>query len=338
MALAEPATSRETNFLIARYCGSQHGVVAMFQLTTAGVSKDAVVARARSGWLTAIHDGVYATSPRQLTVWGRAMAAVLAAGPDACLSHQSAAWLWKLDSARPVIHVVKRGGMNRELKPFDGYGKVIVHSTRRLDPCEVTEVNGIPVTSFIRTTIDLAGGMTREALDDYLADADRENLLRLKELERELDRWTGKKGITRLRRTLGDWHPSTEEEMLIFQKEFVGALVRAGAPRPRVDPLLDGCLIDLLWEEYMLMFELDGHAFHRDPAMQTKDARRDRKHTLMGYQVNRFTRQEFRDNRAEVIGQALQLLRSRGWRGPDPQPLHQGVYRSLEAPGPSDHI
>lgn len=245
------------------------------------------------------------------------MAAVLAAGPGAFLSHQSAAWLWKLELARPVIHVVKRGGMNRELVPFDGYGKVIVHSTRRLEPHEVTKIAGIPVTNFIRTTIDLAGGMNRESLDDYLADADREKLLHLKKLETEANRWTGKKGIGLLRSALGDWHPATEEEMLIFQKEFVAALLKAGGPRPQVDPLIDGCLIDLLFPEYKVMFELDGHAFHRDPAMQTKDARRDRKHTLMGYQVNRFTRQEFRDNRAEVIGQALELLRARGWSSPD---------------------
>lgn len=281
------------------------------------MSKDSVTARVRSGRLTAIHNGVYTASPRQITALGRAMAAVLAAGPGAFLSHQSAAWLLKLDRAKPVIHVSKRGGMNRTLEPFDGYGKVIVHSTRRLEQYEVTRAAGIPVTNFIRTTIDLAGGMNRDELESYLADADRERLLQLKRLETELGHWSGRRGIALLRKTLGDWHPATEEEMLVFQKEFLQALVAAGAPRPQVDPLIDGCLIDLLFPEYMAMFELDGHAFHRDPATQTRDAARDRNNTLLGYQVNRFTRQEFRDNRAETIRQALALLEARGWPGPE---------------------
>ncbi len=103
------------------------------------------------------------------------MAAVLAAGPDAFLSHESAAWLLKLKPPRAVIHVIKQGGMNRKIKPRDGYGLVIVHSTRRLEPHEITQMAGIPVTNFNRTTIDLAGRMDREQLDSYLADADRES-------------------------------------------------------------------------------------------------------------------------------------------------------------------
>lgn len=244
------------------------------------------------------------------------MAAVLAAGPGAVASHWTAAWLHKLNQPRPTIHVVKQGGMNRVLKPIDGYGTVIVHSTRRLEARDAIEVAKIPVTNFMRTAIDLAGEMKRSQMDDFLADADRERILRLNDLEAEVGSWSGKKGIAMLRQVLRDWHPASDEEMLIFEHEFVDELVAAGAPRPQINPLLGDHLIDCLFPQYKVMFELDGHAYHRDPATQTKDARRDRKHTLMGYQVNRFTRQEFRESRSEVIGQALKLLRNRGWPGP----------------------
>ncbi len=100
-----------------------------------------------------------------------------------------------------------------------------------------------------------------------------------------------------------------------FEQEFVRDLVAAGTPRPQVNPLLEDHLIDCLFEEFKVMFELDGHSYHRDPATQTKDVRRDRKHTLMGYQVNRFTRAEYKANRIQVIEQALALLRQRGWQG-----------------------
>lgn len=321
-ALLTPADLRAR---ITSFCSAQHGVVAMYQLVESGASKHAVSARVRAGWLVPVHEGVYGVAGSPLTARGRAMAAVLAAGPGAVASHWTAAWLLSLDHARPMIHVLKPGGMNRVLQPFDGYGKVVVHSTRRLETRELIAVAGIPATNFIRTTIDLAGGMKPAELDRFLADADRENLLRLGDLENELGRWTGKKGMGMLRRVLRDWHPASEDEMLIFENEFVSDLVAAGAPRPQINPLLDDHLIDCLYPQYKVMFELDGHAYHRDPATQTKDAARDRKHTMMGYQVNRFTRQEYLDNRARVIAEALDLLRNRGWPGPDAG--HRGQTR-----------
>lgn len=307
-------TSPELNSLVAELCAAQHGVVAMYQLRDAGATEAAVRARVRSGRLSVFHAGVFVASPSQLTARGRAMAAVLAAGPGAYLSHLSAAWMHKLDRPRAVIHVVKQGAMNRRIRPTDGYGMVVVHSTRRLGAHEVTELAGIPVTTFNRTTIDLATNATRAWLDRYLADADREGVLHLNSLEGELRTWRGRRGIRLLRETLSDWCPATSEEMSEFEREFVGDLVAAGVPRPQVNPLLGEHLIDCLWPGLMLMFELDGHSYHRDPAAQTRDARRDRKHTLLGYRVYRFTRNEYRTDPQATIQNALEIFRSAAQR------------------------
>lgn len=152
-------------------------------------------------------------------------------------------------------------------------------------------------------------------MDEYLAEADRLRLLRLGELEAELGSWSGKRGVGRLRSILRDWHPATDDEMSKFERQLVAAIVRAGAPRPQVNPLLDEKLVDCLWPEFNVMFELDGCSYHADPATQIRDARRDVRYTLLGYQVNRFTWPEFRDNPDDVIQRALALLRLRGWTG-----------------------
>lgn len=289
--------------------------MAASQILGTGASRDSIRARLRTGRLVAIHAGVYAVNPSRLTTRGRWMAAVLAAGPGALLSHESAAELLSLRKPSSIIHVVKRRGMNRRFRLGEGYGQVVAHSTRRLERGEAARVAGIPVTSFVRTTIDLAGRLDRRRLDDHLAEADRLGLMRLRDLRLELDRWPGRKGIASLRRVLRDWYPLTGEEMSRFERLFVDAMVGAGAPPPQVNPLLEDHLIDCLWPQFKVMIELDGCTYHADPATQGRDARRDVKHTLMGYQVNRFTWPQFRDGRPEVIDLALALLRNRGWSG-----------------------
>src|SRR5690349_7323415 len=89
----------------------QHGVVTLRQLEAVGLSRDAVAKRSKSGRLHRIHQGVYAVGHRGLSLHGRFMAAVLACGEGAVLSHTSAAVLWKL------------------LEPIDGPVHVSVPST-----------------------------------------------------------------------------------------------------------------------------------------------------------------------------------------------------------------
>src|SRR4051794_5025834 len=79
---------------IAVLAASQHGVVARAQLIAIGMRRGAIQLRLDAGRLHHVHRGVYAVGHRRLTLQGRWMAAVLAAGPGAVLSHRSAAMLW----------------------------------------------------------------------------------------------------------------------------------------------------------------------------------------------------------------------------------------------------
>jgi len=139
----EMLADREVMGIAAR----QYGVVTARQLTTAGLGPNAIAHRVKTGRLTRLHRGVYlaAPSPAQLTF---DMAAVLACGSTAVLSHHSAAALYGLLNWRGEIHVT----VTRNARPRPG---IRVHRAP-LDPHDRTRRQGIPVTSPARTLVDLA--------------------------------------------------------------------------------------------------------------------------------------------------------------------------------------
>jgi hypothetical protein len=103
----------DTDRKIAALAAEQHGVVARSQLLQAGLSADAIRGRVRAGRLHRLHLGVYAVGHTVLTRQGRWMAAVLACGDGAALSHATAAAAWDLRRNDGLIHVSVRGSRKR---------------------------------------------------------------------------------------------------------------------------------------------------------------------------------------------------------------------------------
>ncbi|HVV89635.1 MAG TPA: type IV toxin-antitoxin system AbiEi family antitoxin domain-containing protein, partial [Solirubrobacterales bacterium] len=137
----------------------QHGVVTSVQLVEAGIDKDGVAWRVAAGRLHRLHRGVYAVGHRSLSWRGRWMAAVLAVGEGAVLSHTSAAALWTF--LRPIqgsIHVTVPAAVRRQSRPG-----LQVHRSRTLTPRDVTRRHGIVVTTPARTIEDIRG-----AIEPYL--------------------------------------------------------------------------------------------------------------------------------------------------------------------------
>ncbi len=147
--------------LIAQVAESQHGVISLRQLRGAGLAIGAINARARSGRLHRLHTGVFAVGHRRLSREGRWMAAVLALGDGAVLSHVSAAALWGLRaSSAATIHVTAPTKAGRGKR--DG---IVVHRSLTLGAAEVTQRDGIAVTSPARTLVDVAGMLAPGALE-----------------------------------------------------------------------------------------------------------------------------------------------------------------------------
>src|SRR5215207_1172248 len=173
------ATSREVWRLVA----DQHGVITRGQLSALGYSRQAIHQRLQTGRLHPVHRGVYAVGRPRLTQHGRWMAAVLARGADAVLSHRSAAALWDIASGEgPAIEVVVPAGTKHK-RPG-----ILVHRRVWMEDADRTSHHGIAVTTPVFTLIDLASTIeSARALDTAVNEADKRGLVDPQTLRAALD-------------------------------------------------------------------------------------------------------------------------------------------------------
>ncbi len=214
-----------------------------------------------------LHRGVYAVGhqdPTQLGLW---MAAVLACGPNALLSHRSAGALWRMVAAHAgAIEVTRRAGKPR------------------------TTHQGIPVTTPAATLIDLATQLSRDSLVAAVGEADRLDLIDPETLREALKGFAHRPGVVALRTAL-DRHTfvltHTELERL-----FVKIVRRAGLSLPSGQERIGRTRVDFLWPD--LVVETDGLRYHRTAARQSSDLKRDHAHAVAGRQRLRFSHAQVR--------------------------------------------
>jgi predicted transcriptional regulator of viral defense system len=184
---------------IAAVAARQHGVLALWQLQEIGLSASGVRKRAARGNLHRIHRGVYAVGHAKITGYGHWMAAVLACGPTAVLSHRSAAGLWGL---RPD----NRRKCDISLPSPSARAKqaIEVHRTTTLVAEDSATADGIPCTSVARTLVDLGDVANRRAVEQAVEQAEILRLFDLGEIERAIERAGRKRGTGLLSSVLGN--------------------------------------------------------------------------------------------------------------------------------------
>jgi len=296
--------------VIVHLAGAQHGVVARRQLIAHGLSAKQVATRVRSGLLVPLHRGVYAVGHTRLTRWGLRTAAVLAAGPDAALSHREAAFIHGLRCSGPTRIEVTTSADVRSTAALR------VFARRTLAPEDVAVVSGIRVTTVERTLVDLAELLAPDPLQRALAAAERLGTLDVPTLEEALRRTVGRpgKGYQRLRAVL-DQHGREGTQLTRSELEArFDALLRAhGLPRPRMNAWVDGVEVDAAWPSHALAVELDGWAFHRDRAAFRRDRAKGNHLELRGWRVLRYTHNDLVHDAAR-IARELRAALARGDR------------------------
>ena len=228
---------------IAAIAHRQHGVIAIRQLMQI-VGSGAVKHMVQTGRLHRVYRGVYAVGHSRLTREGRYMAAVLACGDGALLSHRSAAWLWGLRLDHWKIEVTARSGP----KP------IVVYRTRRPAPAAIRD--SVPVTGLGRTLVDLADVVSATRLERAFEDADRLQLLNLADVQPI----PGRRGTANLRRVLAGLRPGETRSEL--EHRFKRFLRDYGFPWPVFNALVDGMLVDAYWPAHQIIVELDSWEFH----------------------------------------------------------------------------
>jgi very-short-patch-repair endonuclease len=296
---------RSNDAVIGGRAQRQHGVVARWQLLALGVSSDAVDGRIERGLLHPIYRGVYVVGVRRISRKGRWMAAVLACGPDAVLSHRAAGCLHRfLFASLNRIEVTSpRGGRAR-------LAGIVCHEAD-LAADEVTEIDGIPATSVFRTLFDLAGDLKPRQLETAWEEVGVKRLTDRVPMAVLLDRHKGKRGSAAMRRLFTSTKPIpvTRNE---FEERFLSVLDASDLPRPRFNPDLHlrGQFFkpDCLWEPQKLIAELDGGEVHNTDHAFQSDRRRDRILLAEGYRTTRITWEQLRDEQAEVVADLRSAL------------------------------
>jgi very-short-patch-repair endonuclease len=264
----------------------QYGVVAHEQLLSLGLSDWGIRHRVAHGRLHRLWKGVYAVGRPELTVRGRWMAALLSCGHSAVLSHRSAAALWGIGSEKQMIEVSVRTCLKRDRS------RVRVHRRAGLRDFDLTVRGGIPVTSPIRTLIDLAASSGPDGIERTVNEADRLDLVDPETLRRSLGAYRGQRGVARLRAVLEPRSFRRTDSGL--ERRFLRLVRDAGLPTPLTQRHLNGFRVDFFWPELGLVVETDGFRYHRTAAQQAEDRIRDQVHAAAGMTALRFAEEQVR--------------------------------------------
>jgi very-short-patch-repair endonuclease len=293
--MAHPKLQDTSNALVWRLARRQHGVVTRAQLLDLGFTRDAIKHRVAKGRLHPVWRGTYAVGRPELTRHGRWMGAVLSCGPDAVLSHLSAAALWAIRVQRAPRQRPLAGSAVDVSVPPDVYRRrrgIRLHRRSFRCSSDVTRRDGIPVTSPPVTLIDLGTVLGPEQLEAAVNEADKLGLIDPEALREALDDHRGLDGVAALRKVLDRrTFTLTDSEL---ERRFLRLVRRAGLPPPRTRERVNGFRVDFFWPEPGLVVETDGLRYHRTPAQQAKDRVRDQAHIAAGLTPLRFTHAQVR--------------------------------------------
>jgi len=280
-------TTRQAHSQAWRISKRQHGVIARRQLLGLGFTSEAIKHRIAVGRLHPIHRGVYSVGRPAVSDYGQWMAAVLACGGGAVLSHSSAAALWRIGfEQRNLIEVSLPSQSHRKVPGLR------IHRCPSLQPRDTTTRHDIPVTTPIQTLIDMALRLDRRGIERMINEADKYDLVHPPGLRRALGGRGGEPGVALLREILDRrTFRLTKEEL---ERRFLPLARKSGLPVPLTGQWVNEFEVDFYWPDLGLVVETDGLRYHRTPAEQARDRLRDQAHTAAGLTQLRFTHEQVR--------------------------------------------
>jgi very-short-patch-repair endonuclease len=288
---------------LAKLAERQYGVVSFAQLRRLGFSGATIGRMARAGRLHRIHRGVYAVGHRAVKRRGRCIAAVLACGEGAVLSHGAAAWLWGLapDLAEIVDVTVPSHGQRHR--------SIAVHHSSTLIVEEHGTLAGIPITGWPRVLLDVAATGRPWELNDAVERAERRGILVIDAVDALLRRRRGHRGAARLRLAT-EIYRNPIFSRARSERLFLAMVKDAGLPRPAINTWVDKWEIDAYWEAERFAVEVDGWEAHRTRSAFEDDHLRWEEMKLAGIEVLPISARRIEKHPAEV-GRHLRTLLDR---------------------------
>jgi very-short-patch-repair endonuclease len=209
-----------------------------------------------------------------LTIEGWWMAATLATG--GVLSHATAAAAWDLRPRGSAVHVTVPGDAGRKRRKG-----IRIHRSPALEPHDTTTHRGIPITTPLRTILDLARTLNGRPLEQALDRADQLRLIDFAALRR--------RPIPTSLQAVLSLYTATTPTRSELEERFLRLCDDRGLPRPQTNAVIEGIEVDFAWRDAKLIVEVDGYRYHRSPSSFESDRERDVVLGLAGWEVLRFT-------------------------------------------------
>jgi very-short-patch-repair endonuclease len=279
---------RTSRLEIARFAERQHGVLSRTQAIEAGMHASAVERRLRTRQWESVDYGVYRVAGTPPSWRQRLMAACLA-GP-AVASHRSAAALWGfVDCGEDVVEVTALRHRRRHS------GDIVWHESRHLDPADITETEGIPITRPLRTVLDLGVVCVADRIEELIDDGLRRGWFSTTAISRRWEQLGGelRPGGRVVQAVLERKAAGARPVGSILETRFRQLLHRAGLPEPasQYEVRVGGELVarvDFAFPELGIVIEVDGEERHTGRSPRKHDARRERRLVALGFRVLRF--------------------------------------------------
>jgi very-short-patch-repair endonuclease len=297
---------------ISRLAGRQRALITRAQLRELGIGSRAIDYAIARGRLNTVHHGIYSLVPfAALPELARELAAVLACGDAALLSHHSAAATWGIRPAfNGDVHVTVIGKETGRRRPG-----IKVHRVSELDSRDIRRYQGIPITSPARALLEVAPDVSDRELERMLDEALVRRLASHAAIAAVANAYPNRRGVARLRAAADPGRPTTETRS-DGEEALLALIRRADLPAPEVNAKVGSYTADFLWPAEKVIVELDGYDYHRGRAAFERDHQRDAEHQRMGYLVIRITgRQLAREPEAILVRIATALAARRSSAG-----------------------
>jgi very-short-patch-repair endonuclease len=284
----------------------QYGVISRLQLRECGLRESGIDRRRRAGRLHLVHKGVYAVGHRLIPREGRWMAAVLASGPEALLSHWSAAHLWMIrPNSRTRIDVTV-SHRSRSSAQIHRHISLVPEDERTVE-------EGIPVTTVPRTILDLAATEDADVIENLLRESERLRLSDRLSLPDLIARYPGKRGTRKVQLALDRLKEDpVGRKRSRLEERFAPFLRWRRLPLPRFNDWIvlgdNRYCVDCHWPDLRQIVELDGWDGHSTRTAFREDRARDRRLAAAGYTVTRVTWNQLEDEPGAVAADLRTLL------------------------------
>jgi predicted transcriptional regulator of viral defense system len=291
---------QKASLLAAQLAGRQWGVIGSRQLRACGIGKSTACRWRADGRLHVLHRGIYVLGHPSIPVEGRLVGALIHAGPDAALSHATAAWWWGLIEEQPSRIEVSGSSRARSLPA------VLVHHPRHH---ERTSHRRFPITTVAQTLIDFAATASLNRLRTALAQAEYKRLLDVQAVETALRQ--GRPGTVKLRKALERHQPRLALTRSPLENAFIPLCESAGIAVPEINVRIAGWTVDALWRGERLVVELDGYGNHHTRAQVERDRRKELRLRGAGLLVIRYSEEQVTVEPESVLADVVARLEER---------------------------